>query len=99
LVLNREVRIEEKVKDEGLLKKADKEGETIPIETIRTRITTEWLTGKESPEYQAAVIGDEVGDPMKATSGPAIAVLMKQMCIISLIFGQFFTSVAIFHAT
>lgn len=62
----------------------------------RVRITTEKLTSKESEEYHAAKIGDEVGDPMKATSGPAISVLMKQICMISLIFGDFFALHALF---
>jgi len=64
-------------------------------EAVRMRITTEVLTGKQSEEYKAALIGNEVGDPMKATSGPAIAVLMKQSCLIALIFGEFFASVAL----
>ncbi len=82
---------------------ADKEKELLSKkevkkqETIRMRITTEVLTGKESEEYKAAIIGDEVGDPMKATSGPSISILMKQTCLIALIFGEFFASVAIFN--
>ena len=60
------------------------------------RETHEELLGKESEEYQAAIIGDEVGDPMKATSGPAISELMKQSCMIALVFGEFFATYALF---
>ncbi len=63
--------------------------------TLRTRFTYEELLGKDSDEYQAAVIGDQVGDPMKATSGPAISELMKQSCMLALIFGEFFASIAL----
>ena len=63
--------------------------------TLRTRHTIEELLGKDSDEYQAAAIGDQVGDPMKATSGPAISELMKQSCMIALIFGEFFASIAL----
>ena len=93
LVVKKETKYEEK---EGLEAKPQEEVPGKKQESIRMRVTTEVLTGKESEEYRAAVIGDEVGDPMKATSGPAIAVLMKQSCLIALIFGEFFASVAIF---
>ena len=96
--MKKDTKYEEK---EGLEEKhEDSEGEgqdkpKHPKDTIRMRITTEVLTGKESEEYKAAIIGDEVGDPMKATSGPAISVLMKQTSLIALIFGEFFASVAL----
>lgn len=59
------------------------------------RIIEETLKGKNSMEYQSAIIGDAVGDPMKSTSGPALGVLMKQACMIALIFGPCFAANAI----
>lgn len=48
-------------------------------------------TSKEGkPVYDAAVVGDTVGDPLKDTSGPSINILMKLMAIISLVFGRAF---------
>ena len=63
--------------------------------TVRARVIYKELLGKDSDEYLAATIGDQVGDPMKATSGPAISELMKQSCMIALIFGEFFASIAL----
>jgi len=39
-------------------------------------------------QYENAVIGDTVGDPMKDTSGPALNIVMKLSAIISLVFGS-----------
>ena len=41
---------------------------------------------KGSEEYEAAVIGDVVGDPLKGTSGPALSVMVKLMAVVSMVF-------------
>lgn len=46
--------------------------------------------GKNSDAHRAAVVADTVGDPLKDTVGPSINILIKLMCVISLVLAPLF---------
>ncbi len=41
--------------------------------------------GKHTPEHDASVVGDTVGDPFKDTSGPSLNILIKLMSMVSIV--------------
>ena len=48
------------------------------------------LGGKGSDAYNATIVGDTVGDPLKNASGPAINILIKLMSIVALVLAPIF---------
>ncbi|MBO4573434.1 MAG: sodium-translocating pyrophosphatase [Clostridia bacterium] len=45
----------------------------------------EGLGGKGSPEHDASVVGDTVGDPLKDTVGPSLDIFIKIMSVVSVV--------------
>jgi len=46
--------------------------------------------GKKTPNHDAVVVGDTIGDPFKDTSGPALNLLIKLMAVTSLVLASKF---------
>lgn len=52
--------------------------------------------GKGTEIFNASVVGDTIGDPLKDTSGPSLNILVKLMAIISLVFAEGFARTSFF---
>lgn len=60
------------------------------LDNAKKYIENDHFGGKGSETHKAAVIGDTVGDPLKDTVGPSINILIKLMCVISLVLAPLF---------
>jgi K(+)-stimulated pyrophosphate-energized sodium pump len=56
-------------------------------DNAKKHIEQNGLDGEEKggDAHKAAVVGDTIGDPFKDTSGPAVAILIKVMSVVSLL--------------
>jgi K(+)-stimulated pyrophosphate-energized sodium pump len=50
--------------------------------------------GKGTPEHEASIVGDTVGDPFKDTAGPSLHVLVKLLATITLVLAPVFVVTA-----
>jgi len=58
----------------------------------------EGLGGKGSPEHDASVVGDTVGDPLKDTVGPSLDIFIKIMSVVSVVMVVVFKDFNLFSA-
>ena len=58
----------------------------------------EGLGGKGSPEHDASVVGDTVGDPLKDTVGPSLDIFIKIMSVVSVVMVVVFKDINLFTA-
>ena len=58
----------------------------------------EGLGGKGSPEHDASVVGDTVGDPLKDTVGPSLDIFIKIMSVVSAVMVVVFKDYNLFSA-
>lgn len=52
--------------------------------------------GSGSPNHEAAIVGDTVGDPFKDTSGPSLNILIKLMSMVSIVMAGLTVSYTLF---
>lgn len=55
------------------------------MDNAKKYIEEGYFGGKGSEAHKAAVVGDMVGDSLKDTVGPSLAVMVKLMCVIALL--------------